>query len=191
MFYIRIKCLIAAAIFATICFGVQDSHAVQSQITAFTNTITKLEVSRNSGKTWTTVFDNNTTSIDLVTISGQSVGTVMGAALVPSGTYNRYRVTIATSQITFRCNDDTGGGWGNLIVTQANMVAGGGVTFPLISEGDMNVTVNKDGTVDGKINFKAASSYSSFTFVLAGAPGSGNYILTGLAFNPDITIGAN
>ena len=158
------------------------SELVSAQtLTNFNNTIEKLEISRDGGKTYFTVFENNNTSIDLVAINGQNVGTFMGNALVPAGRYNKYRVRISDCTIVFGNLNCCGGPAGGTLNITSNQMGG---AIPRTETGDMNITITDGGTVNGVINFDAATSYSGFTYTWNGVA----YILTGLTFNPNITV---
>lgn len=155
-------------------------------LTAFQNTIEKLEISRDGGKTYFTVFENSNTSIDLVAINGQSVGTFIGNALVPAGTYNYSRVRVSDATLTFTVNDEIPGhGNGTITITKNDMPAG---SIPRTETGTMSVKVSDGGTVNGVINFDAATSYSGLTYIWKGGAAPNQYTLTGLTFAPNITV---
>lgn len=159
------------------------AYAVDS-LTAFQVTIQKLEISRNGGKTYMTIFDNNSAAIDLVQINGQSVGTFIGNMLVPAGTYNKSRVTISDVTIQFTVNNEVNGN-GTITITQNDMPAG---TFPRTELGNMTVAVSANGTVNGVINFDAATSYSGLTYIFNGGAAPNQYTLTGVTFNPNVSV---
>ena len=156
-------------------------------LASFTPTIQKLEISRDGGKTWVTVFDNNAAPVDLVAISGQNVGTFLGSAVVPSGKYNKSRVTVTDTTFSFTVNDDLGLGHvnGTITITSNNIPAG---TFPLTEIGDISVSVTDGGTVNGVINFDAATSYSGLTYLWNGGAAPNQYTFTGVTFNPNVTV---
>lgn len=158
------------------------SELVSAQtLTNFNNTIEKLEISRNGGKTWITVFEGNASSVDLVAVNGQNVGTFIGNAIVPAGRYNKYRVRISDSTIVFGNLNCCGGPAGGTLNITSDQMGG---AIPRTETGDMNITVTDGGTVNGVINFDAATSYSGFGYNFVG----GQYILTGLTFSPNITV---
>lgn len=177
---------IAVTIFVgLIIYSLIKSVYAADTLSSFQTTIQKLEISRDGGRTYFTVFDNNTTSVDLVAISGQNVGTFIGSAIVPAGTYNYSRVTVTDSTLQFTVNDGTNGN-GTITVTVNDMPAG---TFPRTETQSMAVTVSDAGTVNGVINFDAATSYSGLTYTWNGNPAPNQYTLTaGFTFNPNVTV---
>ncbi len=154
-------------------------------LASFNPTIQKLEISRDGGKTWVTVFDNNTAPVDLVAINGQNVGTFLGSAVVPSGRYNKSRVTVTDTTFSFTVNDDLGHGNGTINITSNNIPAG---TFPLTEIDDISISITDGGTVNGVINFDAATSYSGLTYIWNGGAAPNQYTFTGVTFNPKITV---
>ncbi len=170
-------------ILAVYAFWVSPAYAVDT-LTSFQPTIQKLEISRNGGKTYITVFENNTTPIDLVAINGQSVGTFIGDASVPAGHYNQARVTVTGVSFTFTANNGANGN-GTLNIAAGDIPAG---TFPIIESHTMSVIVTANGTVNGVINFDAATSYSGLTYVWNGRAAPNQYTFTGVTINPNISI---
>lgn len=168
-----------AFILAIYAFLVSSAYAVDT-LTSFQPTIQKLEISRNGGKTYIIVFENNTTPIDLVAISGQNVGTFIGDASVPAGNYNYARVTVTGVSFTFTVNDGVNGN-GTLNIAASDIPAG---TFPIVEGHTMSVVVAANGTVNGVINFDAATSYSGLAYTFLG----GQYRFQGVTIRPNISI---
>lgn len=170
-------------ILAACAFLVSSAYAVDT-LTSFQPTIQKLEISRNGGKTYITVFENNTTPIDLVAINGQNVGTFIGDASVPAGNYNYARVIVTGTSFTFTVNNGANGN-GTLNIAASDIPAG---TFPIVQTNTMSVVVTANGTVNGVINFDAATSYSGLTYIFNGGAAPNQYTFTGVNMNPNISI---
>lgn len=126
-------------------------YADTSSLSEFVCTIEKLEISKDGGGTWFTVFKGSTAKTDMMALSGSNVGTVMGSNKVPAGTYDKSRVHITYSKIVIDYTDTDG--------NNADITASDGVQ-DLTREYDGNVTVTPNGTTRAVINLDAASSYT-------------------------------
>jgi hypothetical protein len=164
-------------------FSFAQHTNVSASLTHFYNTIQKMELSKDGGSTWFTVFDNNTSQIDLVALNGQNVGTILGTTNIPAGYYNNIRVTISDSSVVFSltCNDDSA--TGTLTLDFANPGGGTPVSFPMTVTDDIGLTISEGGTTTCVMDFDAATSYVSSFIHQSGStftPGSG------FTFNPQI-----
>lgn len=164
-------------------------------LSQFNVTIQKLEISKDGGRTYFTVFEGNTTPVNLVALSGQGVGTLLGEANVPAGTYTRSRVTISAVTLVFTVDGTgaTGGtnlGGGTTGTLTINIATTAGApALPLLEEKSMNVSCKHNGTVNAVINFDAATSFSGLTYTDNDGVGAGTAVtLTGLTFDPVVEV---
>ncbi|MBI4431512.1 MAG: DUF4382 domain-containing protein [Candidatus Omnitrophica bacterium] len=169
------------------------SSPAADTLTAFNTTVQKLEVSKDGGATFFTVFDNNTAALDLVALSGQNVGTFLGEAKIPEGTYNFYRVLVTSASLTFRV-DGTGETSGS---TNLNANTTGTLTVnlnnfaccPRTETGTMNVSCKEGGVTEAVINFDAATSVNGLQYQDADGAGSGTTVVfQGVTFAPVINV---
>ena len=147
-----------------------------STLTSFEVVMQKLEVSQDGGNKIFTIFDSNTTVVDLVAISGSSVGTFIGEAAVPAGTYNWSRVTVTRTDATW--NVTVGGNSGSVSMPTYT-------TTVIDTNTSMSVIVPPDGSVNGIINMDAGTSYSSLDVIELGA---GSFQFNNVTIAPVISV---
>ena len=164
-------------------------------LSQFNTTIEKLEISKDGGTTYITVFDGNTSSVNLVALSGSSVGSLLGEAKVPAGTYNRSRVVVSAVTLVFTVDGTGAQGGTNLnAVTTGTLTiniatTAGAPSLPLTDEKSMKITCKHTGTVNATINFDAQTSFSNLTYTDNDGVGAGTDVtLTGLSFDPVIDV---
>lgn len=164
-------------------------------LTSFRTTISRLEISKDGGATWITIFDGSSVSVDLVTLSGQGVGTFLGEADIPAGVYNRARVRISTATLVFTV-DGTG------ISGATNLSAGttgtltidltttpGAPTFPLTRTQTISVSCKHSATTEATIDFDAQTSFSGLSYTDDDGAGAGVAVtLAGITFEPVVTV---
>lgn len=170
-------------------YAQHNGDKVSATLTNFYNTIKKLEISKNGGATYFTVFDNNTSEIDLVAVSGSNVGSVLGTnSNIPAGRYNYSRVTVTDCRIVFSmsCSDHPNQS-GTLTIGEAGGDYEPPQGYPIVVEDSIDLTVTVGGTTNAVMNFDAASSYAGSTFqhvsgtTYSPTPG-------GFSFDPQITV---
>jgi hypothetical protein len=185
--------LISCLFFLIWISGMPTVFALAS-ITSFTTTIQRLEISKDGGITWITIFDGNARAVDLAQLKGQSVGTLLGEAVIPAGTYNRARVRVTTATVTFSVD-----GAATEVVGATNLTAATrGVlvidltaltAFPLTRTYNISVSCKHGAVTEGTIDFDAGTSYSAFTYSDDDGAGGGVAVtLLGLTFEPRITV---
>jgi len=164
-----------------------SSDKVTATLTNFYNVIQKLEISKNGGATYFTVFDNNTDEVDLVAVSGQNVGSVLGTnSNIPAGRYNYSRVTITNSRIIFSMScSESGHSDGTLTIGESGGDYEPSQGYPIIVEDTIDLTVNPGGTTNAVMNFDAESSYAGSTFVHEGGT---TYSPEDFVFDPQVTV---
>jgi hypothetical protein len=169
----------------------QSAQALDT-LTSFQTTVQKLEVSKDGGQTFITIFENNTQPIDLTNLSGQNLGSFLGSAIVPAGTYNRARVTVSTATVTFTVD-----GTGATNATNLNANTTGTLTddltaratFPIMQTLSINVTMTTGGTTNAVIDFDAATSATNLAYSDDDAGGAGVAVtFGGITVNPQIKV---
>jgi hypothetical protein len=156
---------------------------LQSKLTHVYVTISKIEISRDAGKTWMVVFTGNKTH-DLVTDRGKNVK-VFGNTLV-FGRYTKARTTVTSAKAELILND---GSHGEKTLT-VDIAALMNMKYPIIDERDIDVnieidTVEKDARVTAKFYFDAEKSYSLKSIWDEKV---NNYKITELKFDPVISV---
>lgn len=156
-----------------------------STLSNFYNTIQKLELSKDGGITWFTVFDNNTNQVDLVALSGQNVGTILGSNNLPAGYYDKIRGAISASSTVFSVSCDNTHGLSSGSKTLDFTTVSGGPSFPITFTDDADFTVSEGGTTTCVMDFDAASSYSA-TFCHNNSTSDWQVYFPTFSFNPQI-----
>jgi hypothetical protein len=164
-------------------------------LSQFNTTIEKLEISKDGGASYVAVLEGNTVPVNLVALSGSSVGSFLGQAKVAAGSYNRARVKVTTATLVFTV-DGTGvqggtnlsaGTTGTLTIDTTTVT--GGPRFPIVQEHSISVSCQSGGTVTAVIDFDARSSFSGLTYTDNDGAGAGTDVtLTALNFAPVIQV---
>ena len=172
-------------------FSASEIYAADT-LTQFNTTIQKLEISKDGGSTFFTIFDGVSRSVDLVALSGQNVGTFLGEADVPEGHYNFYRVIVTAATLVYRV-DGTGAtnatnlSSSNTGTLTVDLTTYGG--FPRTETGTMSTKCNAGGTTNAVINFDAATSSSNLQYADNDGPGAGTTVtFQGVTFAPVISV---
>lgn len=171
-----------------------EDGEVTATMTNFFNVIEKLEISKNGGATYFTIYDNNTNEVDLVAVSGQNVGTVLGTnSNIPAGRYNYARATVANSRIVFNVSCTNPGehgvaATGILTIGDKDGPFAPDSGYPIIEEGAIDITVTAGGTTNAVMDFDAALSYAGSTFRHQ-TGGAVEWYPGTFVFDPAITIG--
>lgn len=153
-------------------------HADTYELTEMWSTAEKMEISKDGGITWFTVFEGNTDPMSLI---GQPA-VPTGDGTVPAGHYNTYRVHITYSRFVIEYSDGTNGtsyvydNSGNPYIEDSSV--------DITNTDSMSATVSRDGTTNAYIDFDPAASVQSCTAVWDGS----KYVLTDFQFEPVVSV---
>lgn len=180
----KFKIAILGIILSLACFlKLGFSQGLQTKLSHLYITVSKVEISKDAGKTWVVVFTGNRTH-DLVALNGKNVK-AFGNTLA-FGKYNKARTTVISGKAELILSD---GMHPEKIIALDNPALIN-MEYPIIDVRDIGVnievdTVEKDVRLTSKFYFDAEKSYS---LKAVWDPKENNYKITEIKFQPVITV---
>jgi hypothetical protein len=174
----KIVTLIAALLIGTIFFLNAPVFADTYELKEWWCTIEKLEISKNGGLTWFTVFEGGSTPLNMV----GNPAAPTGDGSVPAGSYNKGRVHVIYNKFVIEYDDGVNGAsnvydglTGNAYIEDYDDIS---------QEDPISVNVSANGTTNAYIDFDPSASLTSCTAIWDGA----KYVVTDMDFEPVISV---